>query len=108
MYLGNRCSQETHLWLGLISIVVGAIILLQMLGYIPVGTLSFVIPSLLIVVGLKLVIVGGKKDCMDCIDIMDCMDCCGNCEIPAEPAPKPKAKKKAVKKTAKKSVKKKK
>lgn len=100
MRMNCCCSRESMLWIGIIAFLVGGVILLQTLDYIPEETWSFFWPILLVVIGLKFMAEGGKKNA--------CMDECGHCESPMEMASmpkdtskKPKAKKKPSK-TAKK------
>ncbi|MEK7146042.1 MAG: DUF5668 domain-containing protein [Patescibacteria group bacterium] len=88
-------SKEHRLWLGLVAFIIGAVVLLQKFELIPITTWDYLWPTLLIVVGLKLLI-GSRENCDDgsCCD-----DACA-CDMPSMPmvmekkAPKSKAKKK--------------
>lgn len=101
------CSREGHLWLGLVAFVIGAVILLQRFDIVPTETWGYLWPSILVVSGLKLMIVGGKKEsecCGSCEEGMDEMcgscggdSCDGTCEMPM-PMAKKSMKKKGGKK----------
>jgi len=91
-------SKEHRLWLGLVAFIIGAVVLLQKFELIPVTTWDYLWPTLLIVVGLKLLI-GSRENCGP----DDC--CCSEggacaCDMPSAPmvmekkAPKTKSKKK--------------
>lgn len=116
-------SKETGLWLGLVSFIIGSVILLQMFGVIPDTTWDYLWPSILIVVGLKLMI-GTADKCgsgacssggscgSDSCGSDDSCGSCGSCEEEAmmymvsEKPKKVAAKSKKKSATKKKSVKK--
>lgn len=75
------CSREGHLWLGLVAFVIGAVILLQRFDIVPVETWDYLWPSILLVTGIKLMIIGEKKNDSPCEGVCEdpCEDVCGTC-----------------------------
>jgi hypothetical protein len=93
----NNDGKELQLWGGLVAFVLGAVVLLEMFDVIPETTWDYLWPSVLVVLGLKLMMMGGKSG--DCGHGMK-EDCCAM-EAPKKAAPKKKkapAKKKKAKK----------
>ena len=91
MHSHSSCdSGDKHLWIGLISLVIGSLFLLERFGYVSPEAWGYIWPLILIIVGLKILILGGKRSC-----------CSKVCETPAPTAKKTtakKAKKRASKK----------
>lgn len=81
-------SKDCGLWAGLVAFILGAVVLLQRFGIVPEETLSYLWPSLLVVIGLKLMI-GSCESC-------NSSDCCesGSCEMPMPTEKKTSTKKK--------------
>jgi uncharacterized membrane protein YfcA len=55
-------SKDCGLWIGLVAFILGAVVLLQRFGAVPDEVLSYLWPSLLIVIGLKFMI-GSCESC---------------------------------------------
>ncbi len=88
------CSNHTkdnHMWGGLIAFIVGAVILLERFDIIPAETWAYLWPSILIVVGLKLML-GSNETCTTSDE-----SCKGECSV-AMPTIAPTTAKKTAKK----------
>lgn len=84
----NGCHKEKKLWLGLISFVIGAVVLLQLFQVIPDTTWDYLWPSILVIVGLKLMLHSCNHGC--CGEECDPMDM-KEMKMDAPMAPKKKA-----------------
>ncbi|MFA4814518.1 MAG: DUF5668 domain-containing protein [Candidatus Gracilibacteria bacterium] len=81
----DSSSRDSHLWLGLVAFVIGAVLLLQRFDLVPAETWNYLWPSILVVTGLKLMMFRGHGCC--------CSD--DSCEMPMPVVmPKKSAKKK--------------
>lgn len=91
------CSNHTkdnHMWGGLIAFIIGAVVLLEKFDIIPSATWGYLWPSILIVVGLKLML-GSSETCNTSNDsCCDSGECKGVCAVVMPTPAKKTAKKK--------------
>ncbi|MFA6024616.1 MAG: hypothetical protein WC777_05455 [Candidatus Gracilibacteria bacterium] len=101
-------SRDSQVWLGLVAFVVGAVLLLQRFDLVPPETWDYLLPSILVVSGLKWMIRSNREaSCCDGSDACgacgdDACGGCGSCEMPMMMPEMPKAAKKNGKKKSKK------
>ena len=88
-------AKDNHMWGGLVAFIIGAVILLEKFDIIPSETWAYLWPSILIVVGLKLMLCS-NENCTSGDDASCCESgaCKGACAVVMPtPAKKPAKKK---------------